>query len=136
MIDEPPPPPRPEVSGSDTLKTFLHLDLLAAAYQWDEVAVMLVTSILPEALQAMRIHQIETPASLKALVEGLWDLHFELWFSQTVTPSGYSAWWMRPWAIDSPIGDRDPFSAVSDTPTESIAAIVGHYRAMRSGAYM
>lgn len=104
MIDKPAFPPQREVSGSDTLKTFLHLDLLAAAYQWDEFAVMLMTGISPETLHAMRIHQTETPGSLKTLVEGLWDLHFELWFSQTVKPDDYGAWWMRPWAIDSPIG--------------------------------
>lgn len=127
--------PIPTSPGSDTLWTFFNLDLLTAAYRWEPVAVTLMTHCHPESLRSMRNHEIETPESLKALVEGLSTLHFELWFSQTVPPIEYGDWWMRRWHVESPITDRDPFSAVCDDQTEAIDAIVAHYRSMRSGAY-
>jgi hypothetical protein len=129
------PRARRGATGSDVFTTLFDFDLLVAAYQWDTFVVWQVTGCSPEALRAMRNHEIDVPSDLKSILEALWTLHFELWFAHPIQPYDYRAWWHESWGHGSPIGERSPLVAVAANPLEAIDLMIGHYRGMRSGDF-
>jgi hypothetical protein len=120
--------------GDEVWRTLFEFDLMVAVYRWDTFIIWQVTGHSPDAMRAMRNHEIPVPDDLKLLLKKLQDLHLALWLNHP-PPWDYAAWWARVWEATSPIGARSPLRALSEYPDQALDIMIGHYRGMISGDF-